>query len=66
MLDFIKVIAVMVFAGAVIWMVDDAATNGDELSHEQLLYCEMVQIHKESNGNYGWPDFKQIAEEVCE
>lgn len=66
MRDFIKVIAVMVFAGAVIWMADDAATNGDELSHEQRLYCEMVQIHNESNGNYGWPDFKQIAEEVCE
>lgn len=66
MSDFIKIIAVMVFAGAVIWMADDAATNGDELSHEQRLYCEMVQIHSESNGNYGWPDFKQITEEVCE
>lgn len=66
MRDFMKVVAVMVFAGAVIWMADDAATNGDELSHEQRLYCEMVQIHRESNGNYGWPDFKRIAEEVCE
>lgn len=66
MRDFIKIVAVLTFAGAVIWMADDAATNGDELSHEQRLYCEMVKIHNESNGNYGWPDFKQIAEEVCE
>ena len=66
MRDFIKVIAVMIFVGTIIWMVDDAATNGDELSQEQRLYCEMVQIHKESNGNYGWPDFKGVAEEVCE
>lgn len=62
MRDFIKVIAVMVFASAVIWV---AATNGDELSQEQRLYCEMVQIHKESNGNYGWPDFRSDANEVC-
>lgn len=66
MRDFIKVIAVMVFAGAVIWMADDAATNGDELSQEQRLYCEMVHIHKESNGRYGWPDFRSNADEVCE
>ena len=66
MRDFIKIVAVLIFAGAVIWMADDAATNGDELSHEQRLYCEMVQIHNESNGKYGWQDFKGIAEEVCE
>ena len=65
MSDFIKVIAIMLFAGAVIWMVDDAATNGDELSQEQRLYCEMVQIHNESNGHYGWPDYRGVARRVC-
>ena len=62
---FAKIVITLVFVGAVIWVMDDAATNGDELSQEQALYCEMVQIHEESNGVYGWPDFKVIAEEIC-
>jgi len=32
-----------------------------ELDH----YCEMVTIFKESNGEYGWPDFKRNYEEIC-
>ena len=63
---FAKVVITLVFVGAFIWMVDDVATNGDELSHEQRLYCEMVQIYKESNGHYGWPDFKGVASEFCQ
>ena len=66
MRDFIKIVIWIAFVASIIWMLDDAATNGDELSSEQRLYCEMVQIHNESNGNYGGPDFKGIAEEVCE
>ena len=65
MIEFFKVLVWMAFVGAIIWMVDDAATNGDELSQEQRLYCEMVQIHRESNGNYGWPDFRANADEAC-
>ena len=65
MLEFMRILGVMTLVGAIIYTLDDATTNGDELTQEQSLYCEMVQIHKESNGNYGWPDFKGIAEEVC-
>lgn len=25
---------------------------------EQEHYCEMVEIHQDSNGQYGWPPFK--------
>lgn len=28
-------------------------------------YCTMVDIHKMSNGDNGWPDFKDIYEEDC-
>ena len=28
-------------------------------------YCDMVQIGVDSDGEYGWPDFKGIAEEQC-
>lgn len=29
-------------------------------------YCEMVTAYKESNGQYGWPDFKNIYLSACD
>lgn len=66
MLEFLRILGVMTLVGAIIFTLDDARNGEDEMSKDQALYCEMVQIHSESNGNYGWPDFKQIAEEVCD
>lgn len=37
----------------------------DDLQQQQDLYCEMVAIHKDTGGQYGWPDYKRIAERVC-
>lgn len=31
----------------------------------QDLYCEMVEIHKDTGGEYGWPDYNQNYDEVC-
>lgn len=28
-------------------------------------YCEMVDIYKATNGEFGWPDFKQAYSEHC-
>lgn len=36
-----------------------------EQQQQQDLYCEMVGIYKETKGEYGWPDYKGNAEEVC-
>lgn len=43
------------------------AGNMDKQDAEQRhsTYCEMVQTFKESNGAYGWPDYKGIYQEVC-
>lgn len=33
-------------------------TSADnELEMKQSHYCEMLQIHKDSNGQYGWPPY---------
>lgn len=40
-------------------------TADDDLQQPQDLYCEMVAIHKDTGGEYGWPDYKHIAERVC-
>lgn len=37
----------------------------DDLAQQQELYCEMVAIHKDTGGQYGWPDYKHIAQRAC-
>lgn len=32
---------------------------------QQLHYCEMVKLYKSSNGENGWPDYKNIYETEC-
>lgn len=40
--------------------------SADDLQQQQELYCQMVAIHKDTGGEYGWPDYKHIAEEACQ
>lgn len=54
------VICAMSLAGIVL-----LSLNFSERNHQQELYCEMVGIYKETKGEYGWPDYKGIAGEVC-
>jgi hypothetical protein len=37
----------------------------DDLEQQQALYCEMVKTFKETQGQYGWPDYRGNAAEVC-
>lgn len=39
--------------------------GSDSLSNEQVLYCEMTKAFKNSNGQYGWPDYRGNARKVC-
>ena len=51
-----KVIMVLVCVVGVLGL----ALAGHEQTEEQTQrdhYCEMVQIHKDSGGEYGWPPF---------
>ena len=36
-----------------------------ELRAQQEHYCDMVRLHVESEGEYGWSDHKRNFEEVC-
>lgn len=33
----------------------------EEQNNQASLYCEMTQIYKETNGQYGWPEYKENA-----
>jgi len=37
----------------------------NEFDVQLAHYCDMVQIGIDTNGEFGWPDFKDIAEEQC-
>lgn len=36
-----------------------------ELQAQQDHYCDMVRLYVESDGKYGWFDYKQIYEGHC-
>lgn len=41
-----------------------------ELKNDELMflrdYCQQVQLFEESDGEYGWPDYKGIYYTDCE
>lgn len=41
------------------------ALSDDDQLMQQAAYCEMVQTYKDTNGRYGWPDYRDSAERVC-
>jgi len=42
------------------------SANDSELERDaDQNYCEMVNLHKQSNGDIGWPDYKNTYEKGC-
>lgn len=37
----------------------------DDITSQERLYCDMVKIFNESNGQYGWPDYQGNAQKLC-
>ena len=42
------------------------AILGDDPGHLQTNYCKMVTIYIESDGEFGWPDYKGNYTEICD
>lgn len=36
-----------------------------ERTKEAQLYCDMVQTYKNTQGQYGWPDYRGEFRKVC-
>jgi len=45
------------------WLVIILPAVYDETQDQTDLYCEMVEIHKETNKEYGWAPYK--GTEIC-
>lgn len=50
---------------AVMLTLSHATSARDDLEAMQNEYCEMTQLHKETKGQFGWPDYRGNAKEVC-
>ena len=40
-----------------------AVSHTPDIQSELRLYCEMQQIHIDSGGEFGWPDFRGLRSE---
>ena len=49
---------------------EQAGKQGKELpavtGNRQALYCSMVETYHKTNGEHGWPDYNDNAQEVCQ
>lgn len=36
-----------------------------DAARSEATYCEMTRLYQETKGQYGWPDYRGNAEEVC-
>ena len=34
-------------------------------NEESEIYCEMVEMFKQTGGDYGWPDYKETFDKEC-
>lgn len=50
---------------ALVVLVNLPERHGDDLDKQQSLYCGMVQTFQQTKGQYGWPDYRGNAAEVC-
>ncbi len=42
------------------------AMDYEDAKTEQQYYCQMVNAFIETDGEHGWPDYKENYAEVCE
>lgn len=57
----------MIGAFTLVLIAVGAVGNEDykEAVRSQELYCENVALYKDSNGEYGWPDYESRYERDC-
>lgn len=49
----------LIVAGVVIILLVISA-GGEQDPNPTDQYCEMVQVHQETDGEYGWPDYDNL------
>lgn len=52
-----------VLIGALIVVI--SSMTDEDLNRDRDLYCEMVQLYDSTDGEYGWPDYRN-AKDSCD
>ena len=48
-----------------IWITNSDFTDEAVMDHETRQYCVMVELHKQTQGDAGWPDYDNRYERDC-
>ena len=59
MLNFIQGVLVCLFIVFVVLILSDQAPQDNT---EARIYCDMQQIYQDTNGEFGWPDYRSDIE----
>jgi len=35
-------------------------------NEQSEIYCEMVLVHRQTGGEFGWPDYKETFDKECQ
>lgn len=54
-----RVLIAVIILGAI------ALCQDDEPTIQQALYCEMTELYQETDGQHGWPDYKNLKGKNC-
>lgn len=60
-----KNFGLILLGAALIYSIGHATGERDDLAMQQAEYCEMVELFKQTNGDAGWPDYRNIYSEQC-
>lgn len=55
----------LIALGALVIFTLGHASGPDDRDIALTEYCSMIALHKESGGEFGWPDFKGTYEDDC-
>lgn len=59
--NYVLLISLAVFIGLLA-----VINHSEEPMPDEVQYCEMVDTWNETDGEYGWPDYNENFDEVCE
>lgn len=65
MQEISKAFALVILGGLIVLTLDHAAGQRDDLEDQRREYCEMVELYRTSQGELGWPDYRNIYSEQC-
>lgn len=62
MLKILPYILIAIFASILGWI---GTQDKEQQKQSESEYCQMVKLYKQTNGDFGWPDYHRSYAEWC-